>query len=367
MDVERPVKLGARALVAATLLAHLALGCGSGRSQHSTTGTAGAGAAGRGGGGGASGEVAGASGDVADSSGNGGAGTSGDVAGASGNGGVGASGNGGAGGQGGGITVDGGVPVDGGAAGSVDGGGDVAAGATGSCGGVFCEDFELGQIDAAKWRTPAMGGATMTVQTKTVAHGKYAVQFHGAANPASSDYVYLITNAAPAALRKHAFGRAYLYLSPQRNDLDMGLVFAGTAGFPKPTYFSIANHGTGWQLGFIKLSGSPGGETQTYPAGDIPVARWTCLEWEVDDNPDEMNVWGDGKAIGTLNKDSKVGFCSGGCSQPASLYDNLNSGLIGAFTDFGFGFYDWHPTGRPAFDLYYDDIVLGTERIGCLP
>ena len=45
----------------------------------------------------------------------------------------------------------------------------------------------------------------------------------------------------------------------------------------------------------------------------------------------------------------------------------MDSGLIGAFTDFGFGFYDWHQTGRPAFDLYYDDIVLNTERVGCLP
>jgi hypothetical protein len=45
----------------------------------------------------------------------------------------------------------------------------------------------------------------------------------------------------------------------------------------------------------------------------------------------------------------------------------MNSDLIGAFTDFGIGYYDWHPQGRPAFDLYYDDIVLGTTRPGCLP
>jgi len=24
------------------------------------------------------------------------------------------------------------------------------------------------------------------------------------------------------------------------------------------------------------------------------------------------------------------------------LFNNMDSGLIGAFTDFGFGFYDWH-------------------------
>ena len=141
----------------------------------------------------------------------------------------------------------------------------------------------------------------MMVQQKIVAHGKYAVQFHGPASPAANDYVYIITKNAPAALQKHNFGRAYLYIAPKKNDIDMGMIFGGTAGFPKPTYMSIANHGTGWQFGFIKLMGSPGGEVQAYPPGDIPVATWTCLEWELNDDPDEINVWGDGKVIGSLN------------------------------------------------------------------
>jgi hypothetical protein len=324
-----------------TLCVCLSLGCGSGP-QRSVTGTAGVG-----GGAGITGEAgAGTSGAAGASNG----GTSGEA---------GAIGSGGGGGQvapepdGGGVDAAGDVGPSGGDA------------APGTCAGVFCEDFELGQIDPAKWSTPAIGGATMTVQTKTVAHGKYAVQFHGPASPAAKDYVYIITKNAPAALQKHNFGRAYMYISPQRNDIDMGLIFGGTAGFPQPTYMSIANHGTGWQFGFIKLMGSPGGEVQTYPPGDIPVATWTCLEWEFNDDPDEINVWGDGKAIGSLNNNT-VSYPAG--KVPGTpLFNNMNSGLIGAFTDFGFGFYDWHQMGRPAFDLYYDDIVLNTERVGCLP
>jgi hypothetical protein len=34
-------------------------------------------------------------------------------------------------------------------------------------------------------------------------------------------------------------------------------------------------------------------------------------------------------------------------------------------SDFGFGFYDWHP--KNAFDLYYDDLVLDVERVACSP
>jgi hypothetical protein len=342
------MKLFARTLIAVALLT----GCTNG-ARHFLTGAAGAGAGSTG-----SDGTAGVT--------NGGA--SGNGAGVGGVGDAGASGNGVGGGAAGQTPpesdaggVDSAAGVD--SASEVGPGGD---GAVGGCSGVFCEDFESGQIDPAIWSTPSIGGATMTVQTKTVAHGKYAVQFHGPANPAAIDYVYIITKAAPASLQKHNFGRAYMYISPQRNDIDMGLIFGGTAGFPRPTYMSIANHSTGWQFGFIKLMGSPGGEVQTYPPGDIPVAKWTCLEWEFNDDPDEINVWGDGTLIGTLNKDSKIGFCSGACTQPASLYNSMNSGLIGAFTDFGFGFYDWHQAGRPAFDLYYDDIVLSTERVGCL-
>jgi hypothetical protein len=344
------MKLVACALAPIAILACLPFGCGSGSSQGPAAagGAVAAGAGGSGGGGVAEASSGGApaqAGASANSGGVLGGGSSGAASGA---------------------------PTIGGGAGAINGGGAAgtaavagAAGTASSCAGVFCEDFELGQIDSAKWSTPALGGATMTVQSMNAAHGKYAVQFHGPANPAANDYVYIISKNAPVALAKHNFGRAYMYLSPQRNDIDMGLIFGGTAGFPKPTYMSIANHSTGWQFGFIKLSGSPGGEVQAYPKGDIPVMKWSCLEWEFNDAPDEINVWGDGKVIGSLN--NKTIAYPAGKVPGTPLFNNMDSNLIGAFTDFGFGFYDWHPANRPAFDLYYDDIVLNTERVGCLP
>ncbi|HEY3664377.1 MAG TPA: hypothetical protein VGL19_00195 [Polyangiaceae bacterium] len=351
------MKLVARALAPVALLVYLPLGCSSTPSPAPVTGaTAGAGG------------VAGAGVAAASSAG------SPAQAGALGN--AGTVGNGGGSVGAGGSGAQSGVPTSAGAAGSSNGGSGGAAGAAGaagsagaagtvgSCAGVLCEDFETGQVDPAKWSTPVIGGATMMVETTNVAHGKYAVQFHGPANPSASDYVYIIAKNAPAALAKHNFGRAYMYISLQRNDIDMGMIFGGTAGFPKPTYMSIANHSTGYQLGFIKLSGSPGGEVQAYPKGDMPVMKWSCVEWELNDQPDEINLWVDSKVIGSLNN-MTVAY-PGGKTPGTPLYNNMDSGLIGAFTDFGFGFYDWHSAGRPAFDLYYDDIVLNTARVGCL-
>ncbi|HET6283700.1 MAG TPA: hypothetical protein VFH73_22285 [Polyangia bacterium] len=304
------------------------------------------GGAGGGGGSGTGGAATTGTGGVA-TTGTGGADTSGTGGSSSG----GASGSGGA-----------GLPTDG----ATDAGGTTLPDAAmpGGCAGLFCEDFESGQIDPGKWATPTANGGTFMLQQKIVAHGKYAVQFHGNPNLAQPDYAYLIWKNAPAAMAKHNFGRAYFYITPKPHDIDMGMIYGGTAGFPKPTYLSIANHSTGWQLGFIKLSGSPGGEVQAYPRPDIPVAVWTCLEWEFNDQPTSINVWVDGQVVGSLTN-QKIDY-PGGHVPGSPLYNGMNSDLIGAFTDFGIGYYDWHPQGRPAFDLYYDDIVLGTTRPGCL-
>jgi hypothetical protein len=231
------------------------------------------------------------------------------------------------------------------------------------CSGVFCDDFERGQIDPGRWDTQTTGGETMTVEQQNVAHGHYAAQFHGLGRPTgASGYAYLITKSAPTSLYEHNFGRAYFYVQVKVTSVDLGLVFGGTAGFPKPTYMSVAGHSGGWQLGFIKLDGSPTGESQAYPQGPMPVARWLCLEWEFNDQPDEINVWADGTAIGSLNSND-VAYPP---NHPAgSVFNNMSSGLIGVFTDFGIGFYDWHPSGVD-FDVYFDDFVLDTKRIGCL-
>jgi hypothetical protein len=235
-----------------------------------------------------------------------------------------------------------------------------------TCAGLFCEDFERGMVDTARWNTQVMGGATFMIQRDTAAHGQYAAQFHGLPTPtggASNAYAYLLTKAAPTALATHNFGRAYFKIAPQSHSINLGLVFGGTAGFPKPTYMSIAGHSGGWQLGFIKLSGSPTGEVQAYPPAPMP-ATWMCLEWEFNDEPDQLSLWVDGKTVGSLDPnhlDYPPGHVPG-----APLYNGMSSGLVGSFTDFGFGFYDWHPSGTTAFDVFYDDIVLDTKRVGCL-
>src|SRR5450432_3718528 len=75
------------------------------------------------------------------------------------------------------------------------------------CAGLVCEDFELGQIDPARWDLVLGSGGTAKVQQDIVHHGKYALQVHALAGPAS-DYAFIVSKNAPAALRATNFGRA---------------------------------------------------------------------------------------------------------------------------------------------------------------
>jgi hypothetical protein len=228
------------------------------------------------------------------------------------------------------------------------GGGSANAGAAGAsvgCSGVFCEDFESGSLNPAVWNTETSGGQTVTVESTVTAHGKYAAQFH--AKPNLESYDFIITKNAPAALRGHHFGRAYFNVSPKPPAEHTEFLFAGTAGFPKLKYLEVAGIGAAWQLTYVDLVG--GGESYA-SGGDAPDARWLCLEWEFNDTPDQITVFVDGVQSYSRN---------------SITFDNQSSGLVGGFSDFGFGYYAWHPASY-AFDIYYDDIVLDTKRVGCL-
>ena len=260
-----------------------------------------------------------------------------------------------------------------GAAGVSGAAGSAGAAGGSACSGALCEDFESGMIDPAKWDLKEGAGGTAVVQSDLVAHGKYALHVHALASK-TDDYALIVSKNAPAALAGTHFGRANFFITPK--PLTSGhtsMVFAGTNGtgsangpepFPKLRYMEVSNINGGWQAGFDLLDISPLIEEVVYPAGSpqVPTMVWSCLEWEFTDQPDTVNFWVDGKAIATFD-DQHVSYPPGHTAG-TPLYNGTSSGLIGTYNLFGFGFHDWHP--NQPFDLYYDDIVLDTKRVGCL-
>jgi hypothetical protein len=239
---------------------------------------------------------------------------------------------------------------------------------------LFCEDFETGAIDPNKWDTVTQG-SIVEVEQQVVAHGKYAMHVHGQSG--NQDWALLVTKNVPAALKgPSSFGRVYFYITPKPTSGHMQMAFAGNNGggkgqgpgpFPKLRYMEVANIGGNWQLGFDLLDVTPLVEEVTYPPNvTVPVAAWQCLEWDFEDNPDHITFWINGTQSGVFdNTDINYSSQPGGPPKPGTpIYNGMNSNIIGGYDTFGLGFDDWHPSG--AFDLYYDDFELDTQRIGCL-
>jgi hypothetical protein len=260
----------------------------------------------------------------------------------------------------------------GGAGGANTGAAGTSAAGSGACAGLFCEDFEQGQgqLDTTKWDLKMGAGGTEMIQGQTVAHGKYALHVHGTG--ARGDFAMILTKSAPAALQGAGpvFGRAYFYTTAN-NSPHVELGFAGTMGYPNLNYMEFAEFGGGsWQLGFDLFTPDPAvakgfveEASYTHPGGQKqPVMTWSCLEWEFGDNPDLMVLWVDGKQIDQFDVDH-IDYTST-TKTPGSVLNGKSSGIIGGFSVFGFGFHSWGASN--AFDLYYDDVVLDTHRVGCL-
>ncbi len=230
-------------------------------------------------------------------------------------------------------------------------GGATPDGGTTGCKGLFCEDFESGAIDPAVWDVKTNGGQpppAVVSQAGMVGHGKFAAHFH--ANPNAVSYDFIITKKPPAALAGHHFGRAYFMITPMPPTNHTEYVYAGTVGFPQYKYLEVASAAPlAWQLTYVDLVPPANGEDY-HSGGHVPTGRWFCLEWEFDDAPDQATVYVDGVAD---------------FSQKAFTFGGATTGLVGGFAAFGFGYYAWHPATY-AFDVYYDDIVLDTKRVGCL-
>ena len=252
-----------------------------------------------------------------------------------------------------------------------------AAGA--ACAGLFCEDFEEGQLDPTKWDLQTGQAGMAMVQEQVVAHGKYAWQVHGAG--AGGDFASIVTKNAPMALQGAGpvFGRAYIYATANYG-AHIQLGFAGTTRDPTVApsimpkginfnYMEYAEFSNSWQLGFDLFTPAQNvasgfvEECAYPPAHDMyPTMTWNCVEWEFDDNPDQMFLWFDGKQIAQF--DAQHINYSSVMMTPGSVLNGLSSGIIGGFNFFGFGFHNWGTSA--VVDRYYDDIVLDTKRVGCL-
>ncbi|HVU52420.1 MAG TPA: hypothetical protein VHL80_17115, partial [Polyangia bacterium] len=247
----------------------------------------------------------------------------------------------------------------------------------GGCGHLFCEDFEQGEIDPARWSAQMGGAGTLAVQQEIVAHGKYAFHVHGIG--AAGDFAMIVSKDAPMALRGAGplFGRAYVYANTNvGSHVELGFAGSTRDAAVAPlidktmnfNYMEFAEFASSWQLGFDLFDPAPDvakgfvEEASYPPARDrYPAGTWSCIEWEFGDDPDSMILWVDGKQIDQFDV-QHVDYTST-ARTAGSVLNGKSSGIIGGYAFFGFGFHSYG--GSTAVERYFDDIALDTKRVGC--
>jgi hypothetical protein len=251
----------------------------------------------------------------------------------------------------------------GGAAGQAPGGAGGTSGAGGAGGSAaaspcaardglrFCDDFEALGAGAttfpAPWTTTIIGAGTISIDATTPAHsGTRSIKVTGG----DADFSTMLTLHATAILPApggRLFARFYLRLGRPMSDGHNTYVIADP--FAKPGTGNNLRLGEDYRMLMYTVMGDAHGalSNQDYfsdgnqPGLAFPVNQWTCVELLLDAGKPELAVWVDGAEVPDLHH---LDF-------PLDSYDCLR---------FGFEKY-----AGPGATIWYDDVAVGTTRIGC--
>ena len=232
-----------------------------------------------------------------------------------------------------------------------DAGRAIDAGAEPECDALLCDGFESGEIDAARWMVIAER-AEVRVDDTRAAHGRYAL--HVTAEGAASNGI--IRERATFPVAGNAFYvRAYVWLARPLPITNFNVITAaGTiAGTSESASYRMGGQAVPW--------GDPGAprvlranyqplDRPQRSATEVPRGRWACWEWHVDGANDAARFWLDGERLRDLDitRDTRPGPWT------APEYGRL---------DLGFGHGHDDPAER--FEVWIDDVVVSTTRIGC--
>jgi len=162
-------------------------------------------------------------------------------------------------------------------------------------------------------------------------------------------------------VKTHLFGRAYVKISAAIPPSHTVLTLAGAAGWPLSKFEEIGMQKATFQPSYQENKSARGqgrGEDVRH-AEAPPFDKWFLLEWEFNDKPSTLTIWVDGQLSHMIQGDEKTDFASFQWPKGSGTVDDL----VGGFSEAGFGARVWGAVPQ-AFDVFYDDIAIGTSRLG---
>jgi hypothetical protein len=268
-----------------------------------------------------------------------------------------------------GTSGSGGVAGAGPQGGSAGAGGGSGGAGVALCpeGSLFCESFEDAAVGAlaAPWRTSAQN-ATVNVDELQAFSGSKAAHVNA---PQAGTYhrgYFALDQGSSAgifpAVATEMYGRAMVYL-PVLPNADVHWTFIqgeGRAadGTHNALYRYGGQHQNGAQLMANYETTMPvRSDCWDHSATLLPVAQWACVEWRFVVASNEMQFWLNGTELADIH----VTGMGEGC-----VANDLGGQWTAppAFQTLYLGWEHYQQTMNP-IDLWMDDIVVATERVGC--
>jgi hypothetical protein len=226
----------------------------------------------------------------------------------------------------------------------VDGDASMVAPPSSGCAGstfALCEDFESGALDSKVWKLTQSKG-TATLDASRAARGShYSVHVH--VDPGSDTMVGLTESKTFPALKAALFARAFIFIPGAmatalfNGDRHSRLIYAQGATPYGEYALGIWNGGI-IQNHYSKTDDSQ--DTKMLP----PFDEWFCLEYELDSAAGNVKAYLNDVEITALRH---TGW-------PASNIDTLMFGV------------DRYGSFPVAEDIWFDDLVVDSARIGCM-
>lgn len=245
----------------------------------------------------------------------------------------------------------------GGAGGSAEPSGGSGGAAADSCqDALLCDDFEGAILDSARWKIvmpDCMGSSMARLALDTGHSGAHSVQIAAGGN--YCDHVFIepqleLPSSGPL------YGRFYVRL--------------GTAlGASHVTFLTLRT--TAEDDKGLRLGGQSGvmiwnraSDDATLPelsptgiAASVAIAAntWTCVEFAIDDATPVLSTWVDGELVPGLQAE-------GAATPDIDAQWLRKTPWLSHVVSLAWG---WESYGGAANMLWFDDIALGTQRIGC--
>jgi Thrombospondin type 3 repeat len=216
----------------------------------------------------------------------------------------------------------------------------------------FCEGFESGGINSGIWspRTDAPDDF-ITVDTEHARRGRYAMHIHVVGNPQLDGGLGYLQ---PQISESQTFPlnpihiRFFVFFAGAIPMVRSSLVSVSQSGNP------YGSSGVGWYYGGQVETGTgpvPGEALQS--ATHFQPDRWTCVEVAITPDPTDAGSGSMGRLTLSID-DTPVSdlLLTELSAQPP--YDEMEVGF--AFTPYA---------GQPAIDVWYDEIIVDSQPIGC--